>query len=80
MKVRDKELRVDVEVRAKECTTYYCYWPLRNPGVFVLGHGYRNAKKDYLCGTREIHGCPKTVLQKEARGMENTEDGNAQKA
>ena len=58
MKVKDKELKVFVDVRAKECPTYACYWPRQNPGVFAQGRGYSNPTKDYLCGNREIRGCP----------------------
>lgn len=64
MKVRDKALRIDVEVRVRECPTFKCYWPRQNPGVFVQGRGYRNPTKDYLCGTREIRGCPNVPEKK----------------
>ena len=58
MKIRDKVLKVDVDVLERGCLTYKCYWPRQNPGVFVQGRGYSNPTKDYLCGTREIRGCP----------------------
>lgn len=61
MKVRDKALKKDVDVARKECPCFQCYWPRPDPGVFSQGQGYRKAAYDrgYICGTREIHGCPK---------------------
>ena len=62
MKIRDKELKVPVDVCGKDCPTYRCYWPRPDPGIFVQGCGYRsrtNGNGEYLCGTREIRGCPK---------------------
>jgi hypothetical protein len=32
MKVRDKTLKVFVDVSRKDCPTYSCYWPRLNPG------------------------------------------------
>ena len=61
MKVRDKSLRKDVEVAERECLKRKCYWPRPDPGVFVQGRGYRsrgNGDREYVCGTRDIHGCP----------------------
>lgn len=60
MKVKDKELKVLVDVAQKECPTYSCYWPRPDPGVFTQGVGYRQrtGKQGWLCGRREIHGCP----------------------
>jgi hypothetical protein len=62
MKIRDKSLKVSVDVQCKECPKYQCYWPRTNPGVFTQGQGYRHygdsRDKEWLCGTREIHGCP----------------------
>ncbi|CAB4194305.1 hypothetical protein UFOVP1254_10 [uncultured Caudovirales phage] len=58
MKVCDKTLKVDVNVLKPACLGYRCYWPRQNPGVFVQGRGYSNPTKDYLCGNREIRGCP----------------------
>ena len=58
MKVRDKELKVSVDVYEASCIGKKCYWPRTNPGVFTQGRGYSNAGKDWLCGTRHAHGCP----------------------
>jgi hypothetical protein len=64
MKVRDKTLKVFVDVPRKECPTYVCYWPRLNPGSFCQGRGYRSygdaRDKEWLCGRREINGCPIT--------------------
>ena len=60
MKVKDKEINEKVEVRDKSCLKKSCYWPRSDPGVFSQGRGYRSRsiKIGWLCGTREIHGCP----------------------
>lgn len=58
MKVRDKELKQQVDVFCKECPTYQCYWPRPDPGIFNQGQGYRFRSNNWLCGTREIRGCP----------------------
>ena len=62
VKVRDKKNRQLVDVSDKECPKLECYWPRPDPGVFTQGVGYRTRhpgrKPDWLCGTREIRGCP----------------------
>lgn len=63
MKVRDKKLKHVVDVSGEDCLNMSCYWPRPDPGSFTQGQGYRtrfNAKGgiDWLCGNREIHGCP----------------------
>jgi hypothetical protein len=63
MKVKDKELKKDVDVRCKDCPGYECYWPRPHPGVFNQGVGYTQTaamqkKYGYICGNREIRGCP----------------------
>ena len=62
MKIYDKELKKEVNVCDKDCPNRPCYWPRTNPGSFQIGKGYRyyNDSRDdeWLCGTREIHGCP----------------------
>lgn len=62
MKVRDKNLKEQVDVAQKECVTFTCYWPRQNPGSLLQGRGYRSygdaRKKEWLCGNREIQGCP----------------------
>lgn len=69
MKIRSKEHKVDVEVRCKECPTYSCYWPRPDPGVFTPGQGYRQrvGKVGWLCGTREIRGCPENPTPREPK-------------
>lgn len=62
MKVRDKNVKEMVNVRDKDCPKRSCYWPRPDPGVFTQGVGYRTRnpgrKPDWLCGNREIRGCP----------------------
>lgn len=63
MKVKDRELKLLVEVCAPDCVTRPCYWPRPDPGVYVQGQGYRTRHPEavprvWLCGTREIRGCP----------------------
>ena len=61
MKVKDRQLRQLVDVACKDCPAYQCYWPRPDPGIFIQGQGYRHpvtGNRGYLCGTREIHGCP----------------------
>jgi hypothetical protein len=61
VKVRDKANKVMVDVAHKECPTRECYWPRPDPGVFTQGVGYRarTGTPGWLCGNREIHGCPR---------------------
>lgn len=62
MKVRDKELKVKVDVCHNECPERPCYWPRTDPGVFTPGKGYKSRgsrpSEDWICGNRAIHGCP----------------------
>ena len=62
MKIKDKKLKKVVDVANKDCASRKCYWPRMNPGSFQQGRGYRSygdaRDKEWLCGTREIHGCP----------------------
>jgi len=61
MKVKDKNVKEMVEVVGKRCLTASCYWPRPDPGSFTQGVGYsqrKSGKLGWLCGTREIHGCP----------------------
>ncbi len=69
VKVRDKHLKRDVDVYCKDCPKYKCYWARPDPGVFIPGQGYRKAPVDrgYLCGNREIRGCPEQPDFKETR-------------
>jgi hypothetical protein len=65
MKVRDKRLGKEVDVYCRECLGYKCYWAREDPGSFVQGRGYRHRSNDYLCGNREIHGCPDNPEKRE---------------
>ena len=60
MKIRDKNLKKDIDVSHKDCPKLECYWPRLDPGVFTQGQGYRSCggKPEWLCGRREITGCP----------------------
>lgn len=64
MKIYDKNLKKKVDVLRKECMTFKCYWPRLDPGSFTQGVGYRFRSNDWLCGTREVHGCPKLKEKK----------------
>lgn len=62
MKIKVKIGRkfVVTDVSDKDCP---CFWNRKDPGSFTQGVGYRtrtNAKGgiDWLCGRREINGCP----------------------
>ncbi len=64
MKVKDNNLKVMVDVSCKDCPSKKCYWPRQDSGVFDPGIGYTTrlnaqGKIDWICGTREINGCPK---------------------
>ena len=62
MMIKDKKLKILVNVLDYKCPTRKCYWARQDPGVFIQGIGYRprsqNQKVEWLCGTREVHGCP----------------------
>lgn len=58
LKVKDKELKVHVDVCDPECPHRPCYWPRPDPGIFTQGQGYRHRSNEWICGTREIRGCP----------------------
>ena len=62
MKIRDKNVKQNVDVSEENCPKYDCYWPRPDPGLFTQGVGYRSrpGKKEWLCGNREIRGCPDT--------------------
>ena len=70
MKVKDKSLKKDVDVMCKDCPSYQCYWPRPNPGIFTQGQGYRkygdSRDNMYLCGNREIRGCPDNPKPRDA--------------
>lgn len=58
MKLKDKKLKIIVDVSDEYCLDRKCYWPRLDPGTFTQGQGYRHRSSDWICGTREIHGCP----------------------
>ena len=62
MKIKDKNIDEYVNVSNKDCLNMKCYWPRPDPGIFTQGIGYRTRnpgkKSEWLCGTREAHGCP----------------------
>jgi hypothetical protein len=66
MKVRDKHLKKMVDVSEKDCPKLSCYWPREDPGSFTQGVGYRFRSNDWLCGNREIRGCPTEKKLKKA--------------
>jgi len=63
MKVKDKRLEGMVDVLDKNYLKRKCYWPREDPGVFNQGQGYKFRPNDWLCGTREIMGCPRVVVK-----------------
>jgi len=61
MKIKDRQLKKLVDVSDGDCLRRKCYWPRPDPGVFTQGVGYRTRsgnKQEWLCGYREIRGCP----------------------
>jgi len=64
MKFLDKEINEKVDVCHPDCVSGKrpCYWPRPDPGVFTPGKGYRTRGNkvcnDYICGYRNVHGCP----------------------
>ncbi len=60
MRVKDKAAGHMVSVCESNCLRKPCYWPRPDPGVFTQGQGYRSrlGKQIWLCGTREVRGCP----------------------
>jgi len=69
LKIKDKDLKKMVDVFSKECLSKTCYWPRQNPGSFQTGRGYKaygdSRDNEWVCGTREIMGCPTKSLIKE---------------
>jgi len=60
MEIKDKKLKKLVNVSDEFCPKRPCYWARPDPGVFTQGVGYRrrSGKQQWLCGNREIRGCP----------------------
>lgn len=61
MKIKIRGLKVDVFDR--DCAKRPCLWCRPDPGVFTQGVGYRSRSgpTQWLCGTREIRGCPQPL-------------------
>jgi len=68
MKIKDKKIKEMVDVAQKECPRYACYWPRPDPGSFTVGVGYRRRDGGWLCGTRELKGCPEAPVVKTQAG------------
>jgi hypothetical protein len=70
LKIKDKKLKKLVDVSCQECPTFDCYWPRLNPGSFSQGRGYRSygdeRDREWLCGNRNIRGCPDEPKIREA--------------
>ena len=64
MKIKDKTLKKLIDVAEKDCPRHKCYWPRQDPGTFTQGQGYRFRSNNWLCGTREINGCPEEIKLK----------------
>ena len=60
MIIYDKEVKIKIDVLDEHCIKRSCYWPRPDPGLFTQGRGYtsRAPKNYWICGTREIRGCP----------------------
>jgi len=58
MKIKDKAFGKLVDVAGKDCPDFECYWPRQDPGIFNQGQGYSFRSNDWICGTREVRGCP----------------------
>ena len=63
MKIIDRKAGVMVEVLDGKCPRRPCYWPRPDLGIFTQGQGYRarpgsERNKTWMCGNREIRGCP----------------------
>ena len=63
MKIKVKGIKQPVDVSDKDCPKRSCFWPRSDPGTFTQGVGYKTrtdayGKIGWLCGNREIRGCP----------------------
>lgn len=58
MLIKDKEMNIQINVLDRECPKRKCYWPRPDPGTFTRGQGYKHRSDDWICGEREIRGCP----------------------
>ena len=64
MLIRDRALKKKVDVCDKDCPNKKCYWPRLDPGSFTQGVGYKHRSNNWICGTREIKGCPSIEIEK----------------
>jgi len=60
MEIKDRKIKEIVDVSDSDCPYRKCYWPRPDPGIFIQGVGYKSrpGKRKWLCGNREIRGCP----------------------
>jgi hypothetical protein len=60
MEVKIKGYKDKIDVSGPDCPKLKCFWPRPDPGVFSVGQGYRarTINAGWVCGTREINGCP----------------------
>lgn len=79
MKIKDRNLGKLVSVCDKECLRRKCYWPRPDPGVFTQGVGYRKRTVDagWLCGTREVRGCPDNPIEVYDKNVDSKRDSRA---
>jgi hypothetical protein len=56
-----------VDVSSADCLSMKCYHPHRNGGPFTPGRGYTSyyQKPEWVCITRDCHGCPEKPEKKE---------------
>ena len=72
MKIRDKDLKRLVEMRDKDCLKRPCYWPRKDPGSYTQGIGYKHRSDEWLCGKREINGCPTSSIPRDPAIVQTT--------
>jgi len=69
MMAYDPQVKKRVSVAHHDCPRRTRYWPRPDPGVFCPGQGYRTREPGrpprWLCGTRELDGCPADCVVKE---------------
>jgi len=65
MQVLDTTVGEKVNVYDSHCPRRSCYWARRDPGSFTQGKGYSFRSNNWLCGNREIRGCPTPLPEPE---------------
>lgn len=63
--------KIRVDVSDADCPKRPCFWARVDPGVFTQGRGYRarEGKPYWLCGNREIRGCPDVKPEPVKKGV-----------